>query len=180
MQEAMVLQYALEQLYRKDRGHILAILRRAYPMACGGWAEDALQACFSAAMARPDAFAESLSRDGTNGLRNLVILAARRMLRQGLRKKDSGNLEWTDDQTKAAGDTPESVLMAHQTVGRIERVIADAARRHGRGKRDAVRAALAWRLTHGRRDLEAAQRFGVPRKYLHLARRFVEQQILPG
>lgn len=179
MQDAVSLQSALEQIYRSDRSRILAILRRAYPLACDGCAEDALHACFSAAMTRP-AFAESLRLGGGAALRNLVILAARRMLRQGQRKKDSGNLEWTEDHAKNAGETPETVLIATQTVRRIERVMADAAHRHGRGKREAVHAALTWRLTHGRRDLEAAKRFGVPRKYLHLARRFVEQQILPG
>ncbi len=176
------LQGALERLYRVDRQRVLAILRRAYPFACAGCAEDALQATFSAAFTRPTAFYDAWTRDGEVGLRSLVLLAARRMLRQFLRRKESGNLELRAEHLGAADvrDTPEGALVAQQTVRQIEIVIRDAANRHGHGKREAVHAALAWRLTHGRRDLEAAQRFGVPRKYLHLARRFVEQQILPG
>lgn len=178
----VALRMALEHLYRVDRQRVLGILRRAYPSACEGYAEDALQDTFSAAFARPTAFHEAWTRGGEVGLRNLICLAARRMLRQFQRRKDSGNLELRDEHLGAVDtrDTPEGALVAQQTVHRIEVVIRDAAKRHGHGKREAVHAALAWRLTHGRRDLEAAQRFGVPRKYLHLARRFVEQQILLG
>lgn len=178
----VALRKALEHLYRVDRQRVLAILRRAYPWACEGCTEDAFQATFSAAFTRPAAFYDAWTRGGEVGLRNLVLLAARRMLRQLLRRRDSGNLELRDEHLGAADvrDTPEGTLVAQQTVRRIEIVIRDAANRHGHGKREAVHAALAWRLTHGRRDLEAAKRFGVPRKYLHLARRFVEQQILLG